>query len=45
MAANYQQTYKMDVGMRQLQNAIRSKEFADQLHLELKSENPSANGV
>lgn len=45
MAANYQQTYKMDVGMQQLQNAIRSKEFADQLRLELKSENPSPNGV
>lgn len=45
MAANHQQTYKMDVSMQQLQSIICSNAFVVQLDLDFKSENPSPTGV
>lgn len=45
MAASHQEIYTMQVSIPVLCNVIRSREFADQLRTEIKSENPMPNGV
>lgn len=45
MAANYKNTYTMNVSLQQLCDVIRSQAFADKLRVLMKSENPTPTGV
>ncbi len=45
MAANYENTYTMNLDINQLVAAIRDPAFASKLNLDFKSENPSPTGI